>query len=264
MRVLIADDEPDFCAMLADYFSPHGIEVVEAADGFEALLHVTRGGLDAVLLDLRMPRLGGIDALRRIRAFDPTLAVIVVTAAIEPELHRQSRTLGARAVFQKPVALPELLAMLQGADARGRAEDAVVARGDSRLSAPPPPSSIRVLVVDDEPGLRDTLVEALTRRGYRTTSAGDGPSAVRTLAQTPTDVVLLDIGLPGLSGIEALPTIRALAPRAAVIMVTANTDREVARHALAHGAFDYLVKPVNFTYLTQSIERALMMEALVS
>lgn len=263
MRVLIADDERDFCQMLAEYLAPRGIEVVEASDGFETLRHVSRGGFDAVLLDLRMPRLGGIDALKRIRAFDPTLPVIVVTAAIEPELHRQSRALGARAVFQKPIALPELLATLQGSIPPGRALDAVVARADRSLPVPPPPAATRVLVVDDDAEMRETLVEALTRHGYATASAGDGPSAVRTLAQTPTDVVLLDIGLPGLSGIEALPTIRALAPRAAVIMVTANTDRGVARHALAHGAFDYLVKPVNLSYLRQSIERALMMEALV-
>lgn len=263
MRVLIADDEPDFREMLAEYLVSHGVEVIEAANGLETLLHITRDRPDAVVLDLRMPRLGGIEALRRIRSFDPALTVVVVTAAIEPELHEQSRTLGARAVFHKPVALPELLRTLQGQSVSRRAsDDAVTAHGSPPAPAPSSPSRTSVLVVDDEPEVREALMEFLIRRGYQTRAAADGASAVRALIEAPTDVVLLDIGLPGLSGTDALPTIRAVAPRAIVIMVSGIADETVAKHALAHGAFDYLVKPVDWSYLAQSLETALAMNVL--
>jgi two-component system response regulator (stage 0 sporulation protein F) len=128
--------------------------------------------------------------------------------------------------------------------------------------APAPPADTRVLVVDDEAGMREMLVEFLDHRGYQTSAAVDGASAVRALLQDPADIVLLDIAMPGLSGVDALPTIRAFAPRTAVIMVTANIDRELAKRCLAYGAFDFLVKPVNFAHLTTSLAMALEFNAL--
>ena len=74
--------------------------------------------------------------------------------------------------------------------------------------------------------------------------------------------MLLDIDMPGLSGADALPTIRAMAPRAVVIMVSGTNDESVAKRTLAFGAFDYLVKPIDFDYLVQSLESALAMRAL--
>jgi len=70
--------------------------------------------------------------------------------------------------------------------------------------------------------------------------------------------VLLDINMPGLSGIDALPTIRALAPRAAVIMVSGTEDAASAKRALAYGAFDFVVKPIDHAYLRRAIETALL------
>jgi DNA-binding NtrC family response regulator len=66
--------------------------------------------------------------------------------------------------------------------------------------------------------------------------------------------------MPGLSGIEALPAIRALAPDAKVIMVSGHTGVETSKRALAHGAFDYGVKPIDLAYLCQSLETALTMK----
>lgn len=216
MRILVADAEREFREMLAEYLAPHGFEIIEAADGLETLLRVKRVPLAAVVLDLRMPRLGGIEAIKRIHAFSLTLPGIVVTAALEPELHHQARAVGARAVFQKPVALPNLLATLRSHAVEVHAsEDAVTARID-----PPRPPSARstaaqVLVVDDDPDVRELLVDFVRHHGYRTSTARDAATAIRALVQTSADIVLLDIGLPGLSGVDALPPIRAVAPQAA-------------------------------------------------
>jgi two-component system OmpR family response regulator len=266
VRVLVADDDVEFRSMLAEFLGSRHVEVIQLADGVETLRHVTRCRLyavelDALVLDLHMPRLGGIDALRRIRAFDPSLAVIVVTAALEPALHRQANTLGARAVLAKPVDLPQLWDVLLGDVTGLRSYDAALVNAGARRPAPPP-AAARVLVVDDDAGVRETLVEFLEARGYRTSIAGDGITAVRALIEEPADVVLLDVSMPGLSGAEALPTIRAIAPRTAVIMVTANIDRDTAKRTLAYGAFDYLVKPINWRHLTQSLTMALEMNAL--
>jgi CheY-like chemotaxis protein len=152
-------------------------------------------------------------------------------------------------------------ALLGGVPQRREYETALASAGITRPT-PAPPGETRILVVDDDLEVQETIVAFLDSRGYRTSVAGDGLTAIRTLTTEPADVILLDIQMAGLSGDAALPTIRAMAPRAAVIMVTANIDRDTARRTLAQGAFDYLVKPVNFRHLAKSIQMAIEVKAL--
>jgi YesN/AraC family two-component response regulator len=93
-------------------------------------------------------------------------------------------------------------------------------------------------------------------------AVADAATAIRKIVDAAPDVMLLDIDMPGLTGTGALPTIRAVAPRTAVIMVSGTTDEQVAKSALALGAFDYVVKPVNFDYLPQSLETLRAMKSL--
>lgn len=90
MRVLIADDDPEVRDVLAESFRMEGLDVLEASNGLEALLYVKRDRPDAVVLDLMMPRLGGVEALKRIHDFNPGIRVLVVTGTDDPELHRQA------------------------------------------------------------------------------------------------------------------------------------------------------------------------------
>lgn len=263
-RVVVADDDTDVREVVAEYLEMHGFEVLQAANGLEALLQVKRMRPGAVMLDLQMPRLGGLDALRRIRVFDPTIAVVVATAETDADVHRQAQALGAAAVLVKPVALSDLLAALGAAEP---SSSGPVAVSTSPIEAPsssgrPAISAVRVLVVDDDPEVRAMLEEFVTAQGYQSRGASDGATAVREIVQAPPDVVLLDIQMPGLSGVEALPTIRAVAPHIAVIMVSGTDDVGVAKRALACGAFDYVVKPIDLAYLARSLETALMMKAL--
>jgi len=101
--------------------------------------------------------------------------------------------------------------------------------------------------------------EVLASDRYSARAVPDAATAVREVVAAPPDVVLLDINMPGLSGTDALPTIRAVAPRAVVIMVSATEDAATAKRALAYGAFDYVVKPIDLQYLSRSIETAVLM-----
>jgi DNA-binding response OmpR family regulator len=82
----------------------------------------------------------------------------------------------------------------------------------------------RILIVDDEPEIGAMLSDLLTLKGYSARAVPDGGAAVREIVAAPPDVVLLDINMPGLTGIDALPTIRAVAPRVVVIMISATED----------------------------------------
>jgi len=106
------------------------------------------------------------------------------------------------------------------------------------------------------------LEELLVMDGYGVRAVTDAVAALRALADDPPDVVLLDIGLPGLNGVDALPALRALAPDVKVIMVSGESSAELAQRALAYGAFDYVTKPPDLAYLKQSLETALMMRRL--
>src|SRR5947199_2046630 len=104
---------------------------------------------------------------------------------------------------------------------------------------------LRILVVDDEPLIRWSLAETLGESGHLVSEAGDGASAVRALtgADGPFDVVLLDYRLPDSNDLNLLSTIRRIAPRSVVIMMTAYGTPEVTSGALNLGAFRVVPKP---------------------
>jgi DNA-binding NtrC family response regulator len=261
--VLVVDDDAEIRALVSEYLTLHGLEVLEATNGLEALLHFKRSRPAGVVLDLRMPRLGGLDALKRMVAFDPAVHVVVVTGEVDAELRRQAVALGAKAVLGKPVDLPDLLAGLDLPP-----ESATPAATNRRVEPVAPPAALfpaakggRVLVADDDPEMRAMLEEFLSTKGYETRAVSDGGAAIRAIVEAPFDVVFLDIDMPGLRGVDALPAIAAVAPNTKVIMVSGTSDAEVAKRALAHGAFDYVVKPVDFAYLARSLDSAIAMKA---
>src|ERR1700722_4924322 len=111
------------------------------------------------------------------------------------------------------------------------------------------PQPFSVLVVDDEPALRKTIRASLAASGYTVEEAGTGGEAVGAIQQRPFDLVLLDVNMPGMSGVEACRQIRAYAPRMGIIMVTVRDAEEDKVQALEAGADDYVTKPFRFREL---------------
>ena len=102
----------------------------------------------------------------------------------------------------------------------------------------------------------DVLTDFLTLEGYEVVTAENGGDALMLLAVAPPDVVLLDIGMPGIDGVTVLRHIRASYPKMPVIMLTANADLGLARATLKGGAFDYVAKPFDYDHLAQVVEAA--------
>jgi DNA-binding NtrC family response regulator len=117
----------------------------------------------------------------------------------------------------------------------------------------------RILVVDDEPLVRWAIAETLGHFGYDVAEASDAESTVRALfeAENPPDVVLLDLRLPDCSDLKLLQTVRRVAPRAAVILMTAFGTRELRDEALRCGAAAVLDKPFDVEDLDAIITRTL-------
>lgn len=254
-RVLIADDDTEVRELVAEYLAGHGFAILQAVNGLEALLSVKRERPQAVLLDINMPRLGGLEALKRIRAFAPSTRVVVYSGMLEPEVERQAIAAGAVAVFAKPGALEDLRLALEGDMPIPASPEMIPAVVSS--DAPPAPSKgrkLRILLIDDDPAVSDLLGEFLSLRGAETFAVTNAVDALRLLGHGAPDAILLDIDMPGLSGLDALPAIRALAPDAKVVMLSGIHDEAVAKQTLARGAFDYMVKPLDLMYLGRTLD----------
>ncbi|HTW66713.1 MAG TPA: response regulator transcription factor [Bryobacteraceae bacterium] len=111
------------------------------------------------------------------------------------------------------------------------------------------PEAIRVLVVDDEPPLRKVIRASLTPWGFQVEECGSGLEALGAVRQQPFDLVLLDVSMPGIGGVETCRKIRELAPRTGILMVTVRDAQEDKVLALEAGADDYVTKPYHFREL---------------
>ena len=114
-----------------------------------------------------------------------------------------------------------------------------------------------LLIVDDEPSIRSLLRQKLSREGYLCKEAADAEQALNMLATSPIALVILDIKMPGKSGIELLPEIKSVYPDTIVIMATAIIDINVAIQCLKQGADDYICKPFNLEEVSLAVQRAL-------
>jgi two-component system, OmpR family, KDP operon response regulator KdpE len=116
--------------------------------------------------------------------------------------------------------------------------------------------AIRVLVVDDEPAIRRALRPPLVELGFHVAEASRGEEALQVLRSAAYDVVLLDVNMPGIGGIETLKRIRTFAPRLPVLMLTVRDQEEDKVEALDMGADDYVTKPFSTRELIARIRTA--------
>jgi CheY-like chemotaxis protein len=115
----------------------------------------------------------------------------------------------------------------------------------------------RILVIDDDHAVVNLLVVRLSEEGHTVLSAVTSEDGLRLVTLFQPDLVLLDVALPVMNGLEVLKRIRAINPAIAVIMVTGNTDPQRAREALELGAVAYVDKPFDYTYLKRVVAMAL-------
>jgi DNA-binding NtrC family response regulator len=115
----------------------------------------------------------------------------------------------------------------------------------------------RLLIVDDDPEMRELLAEVLTEEGYDVAEAPDGARALIRLRAEGFAAIILDKNMPGLSGLDLLPGIRAMCPDTPVIVITAFGNPETYDRAVQSGAYDHLFKPFPMGELVQLVRRAL-------
>ena len=116
--------------------------------------------------------------------------------------------------------------------------------------------AMRVLIVDDEIDLLETVVKRLQKRHINASGLPDGEKALVYLGENPIDVVVLDVKMPGKNGLEILEEIKNTYPSIEVIMITGHASIRSGKQGMSLGAFDYMMKPVGIDELLEKIRQA--------
>ena len=246
--VLLVEDEVEFLHATARLLIRRGFEVVTATSGETALEELERRRFDAVVLDLKMPGMGGEATFAILRRDHAEVPVIILTGhGSVPQAFRMSRE-GVWDFLPKPCD-PELLTVtLEAATSARPAVTAAVAA--------PALSAVRVLLVDDEPELLASLQRAIERRDLDVSRASSGEDALGLLAREDFDVVVLDLKMPGLGGSGTLREIRRLYPDRSVVVLTGHLSDPETRLCREMGAAEVVAKPPDVPALAELLRRA--------
>jgi CheY-like chemotaxis protein len=253
--ILIVDDDAMNRQVVARRLTREGYFVEAAASGAEAIEMLGRQRFDLLMLDLDMPGMDGITTLKKIRA-DARWAgipVIMLTGNNSPEARRKCLGAGAADYLIKPLIMPLVHARIAACLHAGKEPIEELAQQQ------PVADGARILIVDDDELGGRLLGRQLEGRGYSVAIASSGETALQWLKDGQTDVVLLDINMPGMSGTETLKQIRAndRTRTLPVIMVTASSDVANMLECVDHGADGYITKPIDFSWLNNCIVSSL-------
>ena len=258
-RVLIVDDNRSNRRMLKLQAERWGLLARETGSPHEGLEWIRRGDpYDVVLLDYQMPDMDGLALAREIRRHrGPESLALVLLSSIGQALPAAHREVGFAAVLSKPLKLSllydRLLEIFGEAPAAARA-----AAGEPSPESVTPTGPLRILVAEDNAVNQKVALRLLERLGYQADLAANGHEALDRLDRAPYDVVLMDVQMPGMDGLEASRAICARWPprqRPRIIAMTAEAMEGDRERCLAAGMDDYVVKPVRLDELARALSR---------
>ncbi|MBI4401804.1 MAG: response regulator [Nitrospirae bacterium] len=254
--ILVVDDERMICELLGAVLGAHGHQVLTAEDGVEAVTLFRQHRPRLTLLDLRLPKMDGIAVLKQIRMVDPQAPVMILTGAGTDALEKQARALGVTDFLTKGLSMEALVEAVNRAMPQpGRAEAAARPSQDvSQDTSASHRAGNSILVVDDEPMICDLLAQFLTLRGFQVRTARDGLEALEEVKREEPRMIILDMYMPSMSGIEALRRLKAMKYSGRVITLTASQDDKLLQQAKEEGVLDILAKPVDLMKLALKIQ----------
>ena len=242
--VLIVDDDKIIREQLRKELKRGFFEVFLAADGKTALEIFLREEIDILLLDIKLPDMDGLEVLEKVKEEKPDCEVIVITGFGTMEIAIQSLRRGAIDYIEKPIETDELSAAL------GRAQEKLAEKEELSYKN-------TLLVIDDEEETAKRLKAFLEKEGYESFSALNGKEGLNIIEDNKIDVVITDIKMDDMDGIEVLQRAKRMYKDIEGIMITGYSDQELAIKSLRAGAIDYITKPVNLDELLFSVKKAI-------
>ena len=251
-RVLLVDDEEDFLTASSQALQRRGLEVDVAPNGVTALEMVDAKQYDVIVLDVKMPDIDGIEVFRIISRKYPNLPVILLTGHSSIDDAFQTSKDGIADYLSKPIDMDDMAARIGEVVLRFKQRES-----EDREPSPTQDSSVpvRVILIDDEVSFLDSMKRVLERRNMDVDTAESGEQGLTLLKESLVDVVVLDIKMPGMDGLEVLKRIRTYYPSVQVIMLTGHPSYVTAMEAIKQGAHEYLEKPPDIEKLAATIRR---------
>ncbi len=231
-KVLVVDDDQRMARTTCDILRIKGYSAIEAHTGEESLERIRSGLPDCVLMDIKMPGTDGMEILKKIKIISPGLPVVLMSAYVTEELAKEARRQGAYGVLTKPIDFQMVLSFLS-----------LLRREES------------ILIVDDDPIFCKTLEDVLESRGYAVETERDPANVLGHLEQSYKLVVLLDLKLGEIDGVDVLKAIRDRYPTKPVVLVTGRKDdmNDSIQRGLRIGAYTYIYKPLEAEALFKTI-----------
>lgn len=224
IKLLTVDDEPGICDILKYIFSPMGFTVLTATNGKDALAIVRKEKPKIVFLDVRMLGMSGLEVLKEIKEIDKNIKVIMVTVMDDKKTKAEAEKLGADQFVTKPFKSEDL--------------EKLVIEEVGALMKP------KILIVDDEEDVVQSLSKFVSRRfNCEVEKAGSGEEALRKLRKESFDLTIIDIKMPGLSGIDVMREALKFTPETKFLAISGYDSQEIAAQALKAGAVDFIPKP---------------------
>lgn len=242
-RILLVDDNVEFVDSMKDILEDEGYDCHTATNGLDAISLAEKNLYDVVLMDIKMPGMNGVECFLKMKERNSGVKVIMFTAYALTELIRKAEQEGVCAILKKPLNMnvfTETIKKVKGENVKGR-----------------------ILVADDDKSLCDNLCEVLSDSGYEVSTAFDGEQAVRTAAGKKIDILLLDMKMPGLNGLEVFQRVKALQPGIAAIVITgyAMEMKDLIQKCMEENAFAYLAKPLEISRLVDLIKQITLEKA---
>ncbi|UCD17308.1 MAG: response regulator [Candidatus Zixiibacteriota bacterium] len=251
-RILMVDDEDEFLEASSQALERRCFEVHIARDGGSALMMIERQDFEAVVLDVKMPGIDGIEVFHQIKKIHPNLPVIILTGHGSISQAFETSREGIADYLAKPIDINVLAARIKQVIEQSRERLRAV---DDYGSGAESLDLIHLLIIDDETELTDSLKRIFERRNMEVYTAASGQEGLGILEEKPVDVVILDIKMPGMDGMEVLELIKRDYPNVQVIILTGHPSVETALKGVKLGASEYLTKPAEAEEFVSTVRR---------
>ena len=249
-RILLVDDEEEFLTVSSRVLRRRNLDVDVALNGVTALDMVDKNQYDIIVLDVKMPDIDGVEVFRIIHEKYPRLPVILLTghASIDDAFHTSKE--GIADYLSKPIDMEKMAERIFEVIGKWRQE-----RSGDADEPETKEGQVRVMLVDDEVEFLRSMSRVLERRNMKIITAESGEKGLMLLKDALVDVVVLDVKMPGIDGLEVLRCIKSSYPSIQVIMLTGHPSYVAAMEAIKLGAHEYLEKPPDIHKLAAIIRK---------
>ena len=233
-RVLVVDDDISFAESLTDILMAKGYDAVAVNSGEDALEKIKESSFDVALMDIKMPVMDGVRTFKEIKKLRSSTTVIMMTAYSMDDLIHDALKEGAYGVLRKPLDIEQVIKRIE------------ISKVGGSLT----------MIVDDDPNFRMSLKDILEEKGYAVTVAKDGKEAIAIAKERPEDIVIIDMRLPFLNGLETFMELKKINPDVHAIIITAYKEemKDLVEQALAIGAYACLYKPFDPQKIVEMVE----------